>query len=142
MDGTATSDEQLAAEARLFGRYLVGRDPTPIHVDRYVAASRAHFGDPLTSEDAAVLAWLRRHPWSVGMLDAAAGLFRPGGALRNRILLMAAILETTPEFADHFLPRQVGPLALALRVGVLGLVAVANALAGVALHRIAVRRAA
>ena len=30
---------------------------------------------------------------------------------------MAAILETTPEFADDFLPHQVGPLALVVRVG-------------------------
>ena len=142
MDGTAASDDELAAEARLFARYLVGRDPIPAHVDRYVAASRAHFGEPLAVEDAAVLAWVRRHAWSVGMLDAAAGLLRPGGALRNRILLMAAILETTPEFADHFLPRQVGPLALVLRLGVSGLVAVVNAIAGVALHRFAVRRVA
>ena len=64
------------------------------------------------------------------MLDAAAGLLRPGGALRNRILLMAAILETTPEFADHFLPQHMGPLALVLHVGVAGTVAVLNALGG------------
>ena len=141
MDGTPASDEDLAAEARVFARYLVGRDAGPAHVARYVAASRTHFPDPLVPEDAAVLAWVRRHPRSVGMLDAAAGLLRPGGALRNRILLMAAVLETTPDFADDFLPHHVGPLDLALRVGVAGVVAVANALGGLVLHQLVVRRA-
>ena len=75
------------------------------------------------------------------MLDGASGLLRPGGALRNRILLMAAILESTPEFADHFLPRQVGPIALAVRVGAAGTVAVANALVGAVLLTAIARRA-
>jgi hypothetical protein len=111
-------------------------------VARYVAASRRHFPEPLAPDDAAVLAWIRRHPRSVGLLDAAAGLLRPGGALRSRVLLMAAVLETTPEFADDFLPHHVGPLALVLRVALAGAVAVADALGGLVLHRLVVRRAA
>jgi hypothetical protein len=93
-------------------------------------------------EDAAVLAWVRRHPWSLGPLDAACGLVRPGGTLRNRVLLMAAVLEASPEFADDFLPRHLGPLALVARVAVAGMVAVANALGGLVLLRVAVRRSA
>src|SRR5512143_1015135 len=115
VDGPTRSDDALALEARRFARYLVGREATEAQVERYVAACRTHFAEPLSPEDAAVLAWARHHPWSIGPLDGAAGLLRPGGTLRNRILLMAAILETTPEFADHFLPRHVGPLALAVR---------------------------
>ena len=141
MDRLDSSDAALAGEARLFGRYLVGREPGEAPVERYVAACRTHFPEAARADDAAVLAWVRRHPWSVGMLDAASGLLRPGGPLRNRILLMAAILESTPEFADHFLPRQVGPLALALRVGAAGAVAVANAVIGAVLLKALVRRA-
>jgi hypothetical protein len=132
-------DAALAREARVFGRYLVGREPDDAHVARYVAASRTHFPGPLAADDAAVLAWVRRHPWSIGMLDGAAGLLRPGGALRSRILLMAAVLESTPEFADHFLPRQVGPLALVARVGVAGTIAVLNALVGAPLYALVAR---
>ena len=141
MDRPDLSDAALASEARLFGRYLVGRDPGDGLVARYVAACRTHFADTLRADDAAVLAWVRRHPWSVGMLDAASGLFRPGGPLRNRILLMAAILESTPEFADYFLPRHVGPLALAVRVGAAGAIAVANAVVGAVLLKALARRA-
>ena len=135
-------DEARTVEARIFTRYLVGRDPTPALIERYVAASRTHFPDTPPPEDAAVLAWARAHPWSTGLLDAAAALLRPAGPLRNRVLLMAAILETTPEFADAFLPRQVGPLALVVRVGLAGVVAVANTLVGALLYKAVVRRAA
>ena len=55
---------------------------------------------------------------------------------------MAAVLEATPEFADDFLPHHLGPLALAARVGVAGVVAVANALGGLLLLKLAVRPAA
>ena len=134
-------DDVLAAEGRLFGRYLVGREPTPAMIERYVAANLTHFTEPLRADDAAVLAFVRRHPRSIGSLDAAAGLLRPGGPLRNKILLMAAILETTPEFADQFLPRQVGPLALVLQVGVAGAMAVMQAIVGAVLYRSLVRRA-
>jgi hypothetical protein len=141
VDRLDSSDAALAAEARLFGRYLVGREPGEAVVARYVAACRTHFAEPPRADDAAALAWVRRHGWSVAMLDAASGLLRPGGALRNRILLMAALLESTPEFADDFLPRHVGPLALAVRVGAAGAVAVANAILGAILLKTVARRA-
>jgi hypothetical protein len=128
------TDELLALEARRFGRYLVGRDPEPQVVARYVAASRALFPEPLAAGDAAVVAFARTHRWATGLLDGAAGLLRPGGPLRNRILLMAAVLETTPQHADEFLPRQVGPLALVAKVGVAGVIAVASAVLGAPLH--------
>ena len=38
MDRLDSSDTALAGEARLFGRYLVGRDPDEAVVARYVAA--------------------------------------------------------------------------------------------------------
>ena len=137
----AVPDDVLAEEAWIFGRYLVGRAPDPASVDRYVAANRVLFPAPPSAEDAAVLAFVRRRPWSVGWLDGAAGLLRPGGLVRSKILLMAAILETTPEFADEFLPRQIGPVALVARLAAAGTVAVLHALGGAVLLRALARRA-
>lgn len=135
MAEVAIADDARAAEARLFTRYLVGREAPPALVERYVAASHQVLMPTLDPADAAVLAFVHRHPWSIGCLDAASGLLRPGGALRNRILLMAAVLETTPDFADQFLPRQMGPLALVAYVAVAGVAAVAQALVGLVIHR-------
>src|SRR5690242_14802580 len=129
----------LDMEAQAFGRYLVGRTPPAELVARYRAANETLFTAPISAEDAALVAFARRHPWSVGPLDAAAGLFRPASALRNKILVMAAILEATPAFADEFLLPPVRPLALALRVTGLGLATVARTVFGVALLPLAAR---
>jgi len=131
--------EALDLEARAFGRYLVGRTPPAELVARYRAANETLFTEPVSGEDAAIVAFARRHRWSVGPLDAATGLFRPGSALRNKILVMAAILEATPAFADEFLLPPVRPLALLLRVTGLGLATVARTLLGVALLPLAAR---
>lgn len=121
--------DELAAEGRMFARYLVGRIPPEELVERYVAASRSLFPAP-GGTDAAVVTFARRHPWSVGFLDAAAGLLHPGSLLRNKILVMAAILEASPAFADDFLPRAVHPLSLGLRLAGHGTLAVGRMLLG------------
>lgn len=128
----------LAAEGRMFGRYLVGRVPPVGVVERYVAASRTLFPAP-AAPDATVVAFARRHPWSVGFLDAAAGFLRPGSLLRSKILVMAAILEATPEHADDFLPRPVHPLRLGLEIAWHGTLAVARALVGAVVWAAAAR---
>ena len=133
------SDQALAAEAHAFGRYLVGRPPPAELVARYRDASRVLFTAPVTPAEAAVVGFVRRHPWSVSLLDAATGLLRPASLLRSKILVMAAILETSPEFADDFLFRPVHPLVLALRVAGLGLLVVGRVLVGMALYPAAAR---
>ncbi len=129
----------LEGEARVFGRYLVGREPPDELVERYRAANAAIFTEPVGPEDAALVAFVRRHAWSVSLLDAASGLLRPGNLLRNKILLMAAILETSPAFADDFLPRNTGPLRLLLGVFAHGTVAVARAVLGAVVYAAAIR---
>lgn len=134
-------EEARAAEqeAAIFTRYLVGRPPPPVLVARYVEGNATLFAAVTDVREDAVVAFVRRHPWSVGLLDAAAGLVRPSGLLRGKILLMGAILETAPEFADEFLPRAVRPLALLARVVGHGLVAVGRALLGLPLWAAAAR---
>jgi hypothetical protein len=113
--------EELRHEARLFGRYLVGRLPPPALLERYVDANRLLLRGPLPRTDTALVAFVRRHPWSVGCLDAAAAWLRPTGLLRNKILILAAILESSPDFADEFLPRAAATPALVWRVAAAGL---------------------
>jgi hypothetical protein len=138
----AVRDDDAAAlerEARIFGRYLVGREPPPDLVARYRDASRAVFPGPAEPVDAALLAFVRRHPWSVSLLDAAVGLRRPGTLLRNKILVMAAVLEASPLFAEEFLPPAPGPVALVLRVVGLGTLAVGRAALGMLVYPAASR---
>jgi hypothetical protein len=129
----------LELEARVFGRYLLGRVPQADLVERYRDANRVLFPPPAPPAEAAVVAFVRRHPWSVSLLDAASGLRRPGSLLRNKILVMAAILEASPAFAEEFLPPAPGPIALVLRVAGLGVLAVGRAAVGMLVYPAASR---
>jgi hypothetical protein len=144
MDAAGLSDGvALATEAVVFGRYLVGRTPPPELIERYADANRTLFtGVVADPRETAVLAFLRRHPWSVGFADAVCGLRHPGGLVRGKILVMAAILETSPAFADEFLPRSAHPLALVMRLGAAGALATLRAVAGLALYGLMTRTAA
>lgn len=106
--------EQLRTEARALARYLLRLDPAPALVERYADACAVLFPDPPTRADDALLRFAVRHPRLIAPLDAAAAIVLPGALLRRRILVMAAILETTPEHAERFLPRARSPLALFL----------------------------
>ncbi|MCW5889098.1 MAG: hypothetical protein KIT14_00960 [bacterium] len=133
----STADEAtLAREGSLLGRYLVGREPSPALVARYVDAARTLFA-PVSDEP--VVAWMRRHPWSLPFLDAAAALRAPTGLLRGKVLIMAAILETSPEHADEFLPAVVSPVRLVWQLALSGTSAVLQALIGLPLWAIAAR---
>ena len=132
-------DQELELEGRLFGRYLVGREPPRELVERYREANRILLGGTAPGSDAAVIAFARRHPWSIPFLDAAAGLVRPGSLLRNKILVMAAVLEASPAFAEEFLSRTVHPVSLVLRVLGLATLAVVRAAVGVLVYAAAAR---
>jgi hypothetical protein len=136
------SSGALEAEAHLFGRYLVGRTPPADHVARYCAATCTLWPAAVPPAEAALVAFVRRHPWSLGPLDAAAALLQPGGQLRGKILTMTAVLEASPDFADEFLPRSVSGPAFVGRLLLSGVVAVALALVGLPLYLVATRRRA
>lgn len=131
--------DRLSLECRRFSRYLIGADPPAALVARYGAASRVLFPDAATPGDRALLDFADAHPWSLAFLDAAAGLFRPESLLRKKMLLMLAILETTPEYAERFEPASPGTLGAVLRLGATGLVCVLEIALGALLLSVFVR---
>lgn len=130
---------RLEEEASLLGRYLVGREPSPELCERYARAHRTLLAGPTDPRDLALMRFVHRHPWSLGPLDAACGLLRPGRLLRNKILVMAAVLEATTDFAEHFLPRQSGWPGLLWIVLWQGASASLRAALGLALYPVATR---
>jgi hypothetical protein len=131
--------EPLEQEALAFSRYLVARvAPDALRV-RYVEAVRTLLAAPASATDEAIVDFARRHPWSVSLLDAACGLVRPRARLREKLLVMAAVLEASPDFADEFLPRTERPALLLVRLAGLGCLAAGRTLAGLLLLPIAAR---
>lgn len=129
----------LADEARVLGRYLVGTEPPPALVARWAEAVQTLGLGPTSPADAAIVAFARRHPWSVGPLDTASGLLRRGGLLRQKLLVLAAVLEASPEFADEFLPRSVSLPGMLARFAGIGLTVAVEAALGLALLPLAAR---
>ena len=131
--------EPLQLEARVFSLYLVGRVPRDALRNRYAEAVRILMPASGNARDEAIVAFARTHPWSVSLLDAACGLVRPRARLREKILVMAAVLEASPDFAEEFLPRSAGRTALLARIAGLGCLAAVRALGGLLLLPLAMR---
>lgn len=121
----------LQAEAAVLGRYLAGRAVDAECVARYVDGVARGFA-PLEPRERRLLDLAVRLPWLLGCLDAAAALRDPRGGLRRRLLLMFAILETTPAYGELFLPAPRSRLH-AFSVAWAGARAVARAFVGLAL---------
>ena len=89
----------LRKECRQISRYLLNVEPATEIIDRYVTACRKLWA----TEQEPELLWWQKHPRMLPLLDAATGLLRPQSLLRKKILLVAALLETTPAHSEFFL---------------------------------------
>jgi len=130
-------DSWLQREAAVFGRYLIDRDPPSHLVRRYVEACRVAL-PPTEDGDENVVRLAVLRPWLLPSLDAVTALVRPKSRLRQKLLLMASILEASPDFADLFLPERCSPVRLALRAAACGVTTVVKLVAG-ALALVALR---
>lgn len=100
---SALTGNPIREEAVTFARYLCGRTPPDEIVERYGSAVGALFTTPAPI-DRRIVAWAVQHPWALGSMDAACALLFPRNELRNRLLLMVGLLETTPPYCDEFFP--------------------------------------
>jgi len=132
--------DELRQEAILFGRYLVDREPSADLIERYVEANQLLFANDAGFERE-LLDFARRHPWSIGMLDASAGILGGNSVLRKKLLLMTAILETTPEYVEQTQPRAASLPSLVFHVGTASARAAFNMASGLALRLVLRRRA-
>lgn len=125
------------AEAVAIARYLLGRDPAPELVDRYLELSSERLPGREHEREAR---WMREHPWSIPLLDAGAGWRDPAALVRLRVRLMAAILEASPRHASFFLDPPASRPAVGLEVLLQGLRAAVLLAAGIPLYAWITRR--
>jgi hypothetical protein len=100
-------------ETELLFHYLVKKNlPVPDRIMTEFSKARSQFG--LASPDR----WILMIPLLTGFLDAGAALVMPAHSLRRKILIMTALIETTPDYADLFLPRRYGLGHLFMAAGI------------------------
>ena len=132
---------RLEEECRLCTRYLIGCDPDAAIVSLYVAASESLFGGDGRDQGQAEIDWVTARPWSIGFVDAAAGVRNPQGLLRSKLLMLTALLETSPVYVDHFLAREMSIVMLAGRGLAIGIKSVVRLVVGLALYSFVPARA-
>ncbi len=119
-DGTFSSADAprqaRIAEASLFSRY-VGGFPAPPHLlQRYQDALAALALDAEPAPDSPECRLLRAARGGVlmlGFMDAGAAIVSPRCLLRRRLLVMAGVLEASPEYTAEYLSAPSGKLAQA-----------------------------
>jgi NADH dehydrogenase len=104
-DGVAHSNEvdataaELTREARVFTRHLLGVDPSDYVIAQYRKAHDSRpelaIADPF---DRSMVTLARRHRIAAKLVDAGAAVLQPRGVLRRKMVLLIAILESTPPF--------------------------------------------
>lgn len=98
-------DEILRREADILGRYLVNRAPHETVISLYIKALEARPHAMSAYEDRH-LAFVRRHPRTLGLVDAGLALVDSASEIRRRIYIMFSILESTPHYLEQFLPAR------------------------------------
>ena len=105
--GQVLGRERLRDEARVFSRYLIGRDAPQTVVERYLRIDAGPSSEP-------ELEWVRRCPFLLPFVDAGAGVLRPDSIVRIKLLRLTAVLEADTTNADFFLKDPPGAPALIL----------------------------
>ena len=100
-----SSQRVLEKECRLFTAYLIGQPPSVYVVEQYARAARVHNlaqDKDFPCLDRATLKIARRGRVFARWIDAYCALFRRGGALRRKLVLLSAILEHVAPASDNF----------------------------------------
>lgn len=106
----------LTHEAKIFTRYLIGEEANARAIGLYISANQT-LDVKLNAKEQKRLNYLLKHPGSIGMVDGALAFINPKSAVRMKIYVMFAVLESCPEYHHHFLPKPGSELAFVMITG-------------------------
>ncbi|MGD0711824.1 MAG: hypothetical protein ABR968_11680 [Bacteroidales bacterium] len=92
-------------EARLFGKYLIGKNVNDTVCNLYSSAIEK-LALTCTGRDRKIEHFILRFPFWIGCVDAALTITGKQSVFRKKIFVMLAILESMPEYAEYFLPKK------------------------------------
>lgn len=102
----------LEAEAQSFGRTLLGIAPGGYVAAQYAKAHRHLPLQPDTAFDRVLMTVAARGPWALRAADGYARIFAPGSALRRKLSVLVAILESTSPSDAAFASAEKHPAAV------------------------------
>jgi len=108
-------------EARVFTSALIGAAASERATAAYVRAHDALDLGPHTAFDVRMLAVARAGPLGARAADAYARFFAKGGVLRRKLVVLAAVLESTAPHDAAFAPIGASPAGVAVRLALTGL---------------------
>jgi nucleoside-diphosphate-sugar epimerase len=97
-------DSALLREARLISHYLLGIRPSLDLQIRY-AVALGRLKIELDRDEQRLWRIIERCPNTLRMIDSGLAFIKPQGGIRRKLYTMLAILETSPHYSDHFLPK-------------------------------------
>jgi hypothetical protein len=103
-----SEQQQHEREAERIALHVVGR-PAGGREKALYARAVGTLLPGLTDREKALWESMLRSGRKMAWADAGLALLRPSSVLRRRLLVMTAILEASPDFADQFLPRRCPP---------------------------------
>jgi hypothetical protein len=119
---------ELTAEAKAFGKYLLGEQVNARAVTLYLAAhDQTQFESD--AQDRRLLTFMLQHPSLIGVIDAGLAIRKDKSYVRKKLYYMLAILEAMPEYAKYFL-FDGSPLTNALRLFFFGVRGVMRMIVG------------
>jgi hypothetical protein len=96
----------MRTEAITFGKYLLsGVTPDDKSIALYEAAHQ-HKKLDVPANEQKLFSFALRNRWALGAIDGALAFKNPDHIVRRKLLLMSAILESRPQYADRFIPKK------------------------------------
>jgi hypothetical protein len=100
----AADESILRKEARVFSRYLIGKEPSNLSVQLYIKALQK-LDIPMSPRDQRKLSFILRFPFFISMIDGALAMVNPEHPIRKKLYVMSSILESDPACNNYFLPK-------------------------------------
>ena len=99
------SNSHLKIEAMIIGSYLLSHKPEDILIERYIKSNTARQLE-FEHDDISLWSFIEKYPHTIGLVDSGLALSNPDSVIRQKIILMLAIIEATPENSKNFIPQK------------------------------------
>lgn len=123
------SENELTAEAQVFGKFLIGEQINDRVVGLYIEAHR-HVAFDMDDKDQRLLKFVLSHPFWVGYVDGGLAILKKRSGLRKKLYYLLAILEAMPEYIKHFTSSKRSPIIGLFEIGLFGVRGVFRAIVG------------